>query len=104
MVGKADEAEVARQLGAHIVVDRSEQDFVDVVKDATGGRGAGLHWGLYLKKAPELVAGCHTELTRMDNEALIRPLISEEVPLEKGAEALQRLADGETVGRVALLG
>jgi NADPH:quinone reductase len=44
VVGGADKAEVARQLGADIVVDRHregpEGDFVAVVKEHTGGRGA----------------------------------------------------------------
>lgn len=40
VVGGPDKVEVARGLGADIVVDRSQEDFVDVVREATGGRGA----------------------------------------------------------------
>lgn len=40
VVGGAAKAEVARQLGADVVVDRHTQDFVEVVKAETGGRGA----------------------------------------------------------------
>lgn len=40
VVGGPAKAEVARQLGADVVVDRHEQDFVEVVKAETGGRGA----------------------------------------------------------------
>jgi NADPH2:quinone reductase len=40
VVGGPDKAEVARKLGADIVVDRYAEDFVEVVKDVTGGRGA----------------------------------------------------------------
>ena len=40
VVGGADKADVARRLGADVVVDRREQDFVEVVKGVTGGRGA----------------------------------------------------------------
>jgi NADPH2:quinone reductase len=40
VVGGADKAEVAKQLGADVVIDRREQDFVAVVKEVTGGRGA----------------------------------------------------------------
>ncbi|MET8872043.1 NADPH:quinone oxidoreductase family protein [Nocardia sp. NPDC004604] len=40
VVGSAAKAEVARALGADIVVDRSAQDFVSIVRDATDGRGA----------------------------------------------------------------
>ena len=40
VVGGAAKAEVARALGADVVVDRLSQDFVEVVKEVTGGRGA----------------------------------------------------------------
>jgi NADPH:quinone reductase len=40
VVGNAEKGEVARALGADIVVDRHTEDFVQVVKDATDGRGA----------------------------------------------------------------
>ena len=40
VVGGAAKAEAARALGADVVVDRREQDFVAVVKDVTEGRGA----------------------------------------------------------------
>lgn len=40
VVGGAAKAEAARALGADVVVDRLEQDFVAAVKEATGGRGA----------------------------------------------------------------
>ncbi|MEO7058460.1 MAG: NADPH:quinone oxidoreductase family protein [Lapillicoccus sp.] len=40
VVGGAAKAEVARRLGADVVVDRHTQDFVEVVKAETGGRGA----------------------------------------------------------------
>lgn len=40
VAGGADKAAYATQLGADIVVDRKTEDFVQVVKEATGGRGA----------------------------------------------------------------
>lgn len=40
VVGDAAKVEVARSLGADVVVDRSREDVVAVVKEATGGRGA----------------------------------------------------------------
>ncbi len=40
VVGGADKARVARDLGADVVVDRLAEDFVAVVKDVTDGRGA----------------------------------------------------------------
>ncbi len=40
VVGGPEKAEVARSLGADVVVDRHTEDFVEVVKQVTGGRGA----------------------------------------------------------------
>lgn len=40
VVGGADKVAVARELGADLVIDRRAEDFVAVVKEATGGRGA----------------------------------------------------------------
>ncbi|WP_329493296.1 NADPH:quinone oxidoreductase family protein [Kitasatospora herbaricolor] len=40
VVGGAAKAAVARELGADLVVDRTAEDFVAVVKEATGGLGA----------------------------------------------------------------
>jgi NADPH:quinone reductase len=39
VVGSADKVSVARRLGAHIVIDRSEEDVIAVVKEATEGKG-----------------------------------------------------------------
>jgi NADPH:quinone reductase-like Zn-dependent oxidoreductase len=40
VTGGADKAAVARALGADIVIDRRTENVVEVVKEATGGRGA----------------------------------------------------------------
>jgi NADPH2:quinone reductase len=40
VVGGGYKAEVAAKLGADLVIDRRERDFVAAVKEATGGRGA----------------------------------------------------------------
>ena len=40
VVGGPEKAKVARELGADVVVDRHDEDFVAVVKAETGGRGA----------------------------------------------------------------
>ena len=40
VVGGPAKAEIATKLGADLVIDRREQDFVAAVKEATGGRGA----------------------------------------------------------------
>ena len=154
VVGGPEKAEVARRLGADVVVDRHSEDFVEVVKEVTGGRGAdvvydpvggdtyqrstkciafegrilvvgfaggeiqsaalnhalvknysivGLHWGLYATKDPALVRVCHDELSKLAADGVVKPLVSERLPLEAVADGLQRLADGTTVGRVAFV-
>ncbi|MET9566143.1 MULTISPECIES: NADPH:quinone oxidoreductase family protein [Streptomyces] len=154
VVGGADKAAVARELGCDLVVDRRAEDVVATVKEATGGRGAdviydpvggdaytqstkvvafegrivvvgfasgtipspglnhalvknysilGLHWGLYNTKDPKLVLRCHEQLTELAARGAIRPLVSERVPLAGAADAVQRVADGVTTGRVAVL-
>jgi len=153
VVGGERKAEVARALGADVVIDRRSQDFVEVVKEVTAGRGAdvvydsvggeaytrstkciafegrilvvgfasgqipsaalnhaliknysivGLHWGLYQTKMPELIGECHRQLTKLVAEGAIRPLVGERVGLEEVPGALERLAAGDTVGRIVV--
>ncbi|MGW5330369.1 NADPH:quinone oxidoreductase family protein [Streptomyces sp. NPDC004014] len=154
VVGGAEKAAVARELGCDVVVDRRAEDVVTAVKEATGGRGAdviydpvggaayaqsaklvafegrivvvgfasgtvpspalnhalvknyailGLHWGLYNTKNPALVLHCHERLTELAAQGAIKPLVSERVPLDGAADAVQRVADGVTTGRVAVV-
>ncbi|MEV7200438.1 NADPH:quinone oxidoreductase family protein [Streptomyces griseoluteus] len=63
----------------------------------------GLHWGLYNTKNPKLVLRCHEELTELAARGAIKPLVSERVPLAGAADAVQRVADGVTTGRIAVL-
>ncbi|OIJ66855.1 NADPH:quinone oxidoreductase family protein [Streptomyces mangrovisoli] len=154
VVGGADKAAVARELGCDVVVDRRTEDVVAAVKQATGGRGAdviydpvggdayaqsaklvafegrivvvgfasgsipspalnhalvknysivGLHWGLYNTKNPKLVQHCHEQLTELAARGVVKPLVSERVPLAGAAAAVQRVGDGLTTGRVTVL-
>lgn len=154
VVGGAAKAEVARELGCDLVVDRRTENVIGAVKEATGGRGAdviydpvggdaytqstkcvafegriivvgfasgviptaalnhalvknyavlGLHWGLYNTKDPQAVLRCHEELTQLAAKGAIKPLISERVPLGEASAAVQRVADGVTTGRVAVV-
>ncbi|MCC9196071.1 NADPH:quinone oxidoreductase family protein [Arthrobacter sp. zg-Y820] len=153
VVGNEAKRLVAQEAGADLVVNRTTEDFVEVVKSATGGRGAdviydpvggetferstrciafegrivvvgfaggtlqsarmnhalvknysllGLHWALYAKNAPQLVAEAHEQLTLLADKGLIRPLVTEIVPFESAPDAVQRLGDGLTAGRVVL--
>ncbi|WP_330333922.1 NADPH:quinone oxidoreductase family protein [Streptomyces sp. NBC_00536] len=63
----------------------------------------GLHWGLYAQRDPAAVLACHTELTRLAAEGAISPLVSERVPLAGAADAVQRVADGVTTGRLVVV-
>ncbi len=154
VAGGPRKAEAARAIGADVVIDRHEQDFVEVVKEVTGGRGAdvvydsvggdtytrstkciafegriliigfaggviqsaalnhaliknysivGLHWGLYQTKNPQLIKDCHTQLSKLVADGAIRPLVSERLGLGGVPAGLQRLADGDTVGRIVFV-
>ncbi|MFF4749711.1 NADPH:quinone oxidoreductase family protein [Streptomyces sp. NPDC002514] len=63
----------------------------------------GLHWGLYNTKNPELVRHCHEQLTGLAARGAIRPLVSARVPQAQAAAAVQRVADGVTTGRIAVV-
>ena len=153
VVGNEAKRLVAEEAGADLVINRTTEDFVEVVNTATSGRGAdviydpvggstfdrstrciafegrivvvgfaggtlqtarmnhalvknyallGLHWALYTKKAPELVSEAHEQLTLLADKGLIRPVVTETVPFENAPDAIQRLGDGTTAGRVVL--
>ncbi|MFJ3334331.1 NADPH:quinone oxidoreductase family protein [Streptomyces sp. NPDC086766] len=63
----------------------------------------GLHWGLYNTKNPKLIQHCHEQLTELAAQGAIKPLVSERVSLSAAASAVQRVADGTTTGRIAVL-
>ncbi|MBB5937805.1 NADPH:quinone oxidoreductase family protein [Streptomyces zagrosensis] len=63
----------------------------------------GLHWGLYTTLDPAAVRSCHEELTQLAARGAIKPWISERVPLAGAADAVQRVADGVTTGRVVVI-
>lgn len=154
VVGGPDKVRVAERLGADIVVDRHQDDFVQVVNGITDGRGAdivydpvggetyqrstkciafegrivvigfaggeiqspalshalvknysilGLHWGLYTQRDPALVHRCHEELTALTDKGVAVPFVSEQISLAEVPAGLQRLADGDTSGRVVMV-
>jgi NADPH:quinone reductase len=154
VAGGPEKADAARKLGCDVVVDRRSEDFVAVVKEVTGGRGAdviydpvggeaytrstkcvafegrivivgftsgtipapglnhalvknysilGLHWGLYNTHDPAAILDCHEQLTRLAAEGVVKPLISERVARQDAADAVQRVADGTTTGRVVVV-
>lgn len=62
----------------------------------------GLHWGLYNAKDPAAITACHEELTKLAADGAVRPLVSERVPMTDAADAVQRVFDGVTTGRVVV--
>ncbi|MEU3135911.1 NADPH:quinone oxidoreductase family protein [Streptomyces sp. NPDC007027] len=63
----------------------------------------GLHWGLYNTKDPAAVRTCHEELTELAAQGIVKPLVSERVAMADAAEAVQRVADGTSTGRIVVL-
>ncbi|MFI0777578.1 NADPH:quinone oxidoreductase family protein [Streptomyces sp. NPDC021212] len=63
----------------------------------------GLHWGLYNTHDPAAIRACHDELTKLAAQGTVAPLVSERVPIEGAADAVQRVADGVTTGRVVVV-
>ncbi|WP_249933324.1 NADPH:quinone oxidoreductase family protein [Blastococcus sp. CCUG 61487] len=63
----------------------------------------GLHWGLYRKHDPGLFWRTHEELVRLVGEGKIDPLVGDVLPLDQAPQALARLADRGTVGKVVLV-
>jgi NADPH2:quinone reductase len=154
VVGGEQKAEAARTLGADVVIDRHTEDFVSVVKEVTGGRGAdviydpvggdaydrsvkcvafegrilvigfasgrvpapalnhalvknysivGLHWGLYGRNEPQALRDCHEQLLKLAADGAIKPLVTERLGLADVVDGLERLAAGQTIGRVTFL-
>ncbi|MEV7116019.1 NADPH:quinone oxidoreductase family protein [Streptomyces anulatus] len=63
----------------------------------------GLHWGLYNTKDPVAVRACHDELTKLAEQGIVKPLVSERVAMAQAADAVQRVADGTSTGRIVVL-
>ena len=63
----------------------------------------GVHWAMYRRKDPAVIARTHDELVRLVTEGAIDPLVGRVLPLEQAPEALASIADRGTVGKVVLL-
>lgn len=63
----------------------------------------GLHWGLYNQREPSSILDCHKELTKLATQGVIKPLISGRVAMKDAADAVQRVADGTTTGRLVVI-
>ncbi|MBT3074920.1 MULTISPECIES: NADPH:quinone oxidoreductase family protein [Streptomyces] len=63
----------------------------------------GLHWGLYNTHDPAAIRACHDELTKLAAQGIVKPLVSERVAMAGAADAVQRVADGTSTGRIVVL-
>jgi NADPH2:quinone reductase len=63
----------------------------------------GLHWGLYRKYEPAIFGQVHAELTKLVQSGAVDPLVGESLPLDQAPQALAKLADRSTVGKVVLV-
>jgi NADPH:quinone reductase len=62
----------------------------------------GLHWGLYSKRAPELIPLATKELLALYEAGKIKPYISTRLPLSEAPSALTSVAQGKSTGKVIL--
>jgi len=62
----------------------------------------GLHWGLYSKRAPELIAPASRALLELYDSGKIKPHISVRLPLAEAPRALATVAEGKSTGKVIL--
>jgi NADPH:quinone reductase len=63
----------------------------------------GLHWGLYRTMDPSRIGMVHEELTRLVEEGHVDPLVGDSLPLDQAPQALAKLGDRSTVGKVVLV-
>jgi NADPH:quinone reductase len=62
----------------------------------------GLHWGLYAKRAPELISPAMRALLDLYEAGKIKPHISTRFPLSQAPRALATVAEGKSTGKVIL--
>ena len=62
----------------------------------------GVYWGAYRMHAPEIITRSLHRLFAWYEEGALRPVISETLPLECAAEAMQRLLHREARGKIVL--
>ena len=62
----------------------------------------GLHWGLYSKRAPELIPLATKALLELYDAGKIKPYVSTRLPLSEAPRALTSVAEGKSTGKVIL--
>ena len=62
----------------------------------------GVYWGAYRMHEPEIITTSLRRLFAWYEEGALRPVISEVLPLERAAEAMERLLDRQARGKIVL--
>ena len=62
----------------------------------------GLHWGLYMKRAPELIPVAEKALLDLYLQGKIKTHVSTRLPLKQAPRALAMVAEGKSTGKVVL--
>ena len=62
----------------------------------------GLHWGLYLRRAPQLVPVAEAALIELYRQGKIRTQVSTVLPMSDAPRALAMVAEGLSTGKVVL--
>ena len=62
----------------------------------------GLHWGLYVRRAPERIPVASRALMDLYRSGGIKPYISARVPLSEAPRALTMVSSGQSTGKVIL--
>ncbi len=62
----------------------------------------GLYWGSYRRQAPQLVSESFRALFSWFEEGKLKPLVSQQFPLDRAAEALTLLANRRATGKLVL--
>ena len=62
----------------------------------------GVYWGAYRMHEPEIITGSLRRLFAWYEEGALRPVISEVLPLERAAEAMERLLGRQARGKIVL--
>jgi NADPH2:quinone reductase len=62
----------------------------------------GLHWGLYTRRAPELIPPATRSLLDLYEAGTIKPYISARLPLSQAPRALALVGEGKSTGKVIL--
>ena len=62
----------------------------------------GIFWGAYRMHDPAVITGSLRRLFRWFEDGALRPAISETLPLERAAQAMQRILRREAMGKIVL--